>query len=78
MTEIEKAIEHFNYGITHDIFSEPVTTYSRLAVNALREQSKRDNLVKCADCYKRNTSWCPMTDWTGLSDDFFCSSGEKR
>jgi len=41
MNEIEKAIEHFHYGITHDIFSEPVTTYARLAVDALREQAER-------------------------------------
>ena len=32
---IEEAINHFKYGITHDIFSEPVTTYAKLAVEAL-------------------------------------------
>jgi Lar family restriction alleviation protein len=42
MNEIEKAIEHFHYGITHDIFSEPVTTYARLAVDALREKTERE------------------------------------
>ena len=36
MTDIERAIEHFEYGITHDIFSEPVTTYAKLAVEAMR------------------------------------------
>ena len=41
MNETKKAIEHFHYGITHDIFSEPVTTYARLAVEALREQAER-------------------------------------
>ena len=41
MNETKKAIEHFHYGITHDIFSEPVKTYARLAVEALREQAER-------------------------------------
>ena len=48
MNEIEKAIEHFHYGITHDIFSEPVTTYARLAVEALREQAERSK--GCSFC----------------------------
>jgi hypothetical protein len=41
MNEIERAVEHYRYGITHDIFSEPVTTYAKLAVDALREQAER-------------------------------------
>lgn len=32
---IEKAIEHFKYGISHDIFKEPVTSYAKMAVEAL-------------------------------------------
>lgn len=35
---IQDAINHFNYGISHDIFSEPVTTYAKLAVEALEKQ----------------------------------------
>lgn len=35
---ISKAIEHFRYGATHDIFSEPVTTYARLAIEALEKR----------------------------------------
>lgn len=42
MTETEQAIEHFEYGISHDIFSEPVTTYARLAVAALRDHIDRE------------------------------------
>lgn len=42
MSEIERAIEHYEYGISHDIFSEPVTTYARLAVEALRAQAERE------------------------------------
>ena len=48
MNETKKAIEHFHYGITHDIFSEPVTTYARLAVEALREQAER--VKGCDEC----------------------------
>ena len=32
---VEQAISHFSHGISHDIFSEPVTTYAKLAVEAL-------------------------------------------
>jgi hypothetical protein len=42
--EIKKAIEHYNYGISHDIFSEPVTSYARLAVDSLEKQiAKKPN-----------------------------------
>lgn len=37
---IQKAINHFEYGIKCDIFSEPVTTHARLAVEALKEKLK--------------------------------------
>lgn len=40
--EIQEAIRHFEYGISHDIFSEPVTSYAKLAVEALKsERDKR-------------------------------------
>lgn len=42
MNELERAIEHFTHGITHDIFKEPVATHARLAVSALREQAERE------------------------------------
>ena len=48
MNETEKAIEHFHYGVTHDIFSEPVTTYARLAVDALHEKAERSR--GCVSC----------------------------
>lgn len=35
---IKNAIAHYTYGITHDIFSEPVTSYAELAVDALEKQ----------------------------------------
>lgn len=37
---IQDAINHFKYGISHDIFSEPVVTYAKLAVKALEKQLK--------------------------------------
>ena len=53
---VESAIAHFKYGIDHDIFEEPVTSYAKMAVEALenneRERYKADlrmikvNLIK--------------------------------
>ena len=37
---IEDAINHFKYGISHDIFKEPVTSYAKLAVMALEEHDQ--------------------------------------
>ena len=37
---IQDAINHFQYGISHDIFQEPVTSYAKLAVKALKKQLK--------------------------------------
>lgn len=63
---IEKAIEHFKYGISHDIFSEPVTSYAKMAVEALEKQIENEEegywflLDECANegiycfkCYKK-------------------------
>ena len=38
MTTIKEAISHYHYGVTHDIFSEPVTRYAKLAIKALEKQ----------------------------------------
>lgn len=35
---IQKAIAHYKHGINHDIFSESVISYAKLAVNALEKQ----------------------------------------
>ena len=35
---IEEAILHFEHGVSHDIFTEPVTSYAKMAIAALREQ----------------------------------------
>ena len=39
---IDDAINHFKYGVSHDIFSEPVTSYAKLAIMAL-EILKKSN-----------------------------------
>ena len=31
---------HFKYGISHDIFSEPVTTYARMSIEALEKMKE--------------------------------------
>lgn len=41
MDIISAAISHFEYGISHDIFTEPVTSYARAAVSALRAQKEK-------------------------------------
>ena len=68
--DIKKAIEHYNYGISHDIFSEPVTSYARLAVDALERQvAKKPNpdtkfygfgfCPTCNACFMDNlTNYC--------------------
>ena len=62
MTEIDKAIEHYRYGISHDIFSEPVTTYARLAIAALHEKQEREKGCEhCRGWDKRcGANFCPM------------------
>lgn len=46
---IQDAINHFKYGISHDIFSEPVTTYAEMAIDALEEQVVKGDIKTNAD-----------------------------
>ena len=39
----EEAIRHFEYGVSNDIFSEPVTSYAKMAIAALREQASNES-----------------------------------
>ena len=48
MTRAE-AIRHFEYGITHDIFKEPVTSYAKIAIAALKEQEEYEGLKNSYD-----------------------------
>lgn len=50
MTNIEQAINHYKYGISHDIFAEPVTTYAALSIGALEKQVPKKVIRKrCQD-----------------------------
>ena len=57
---VEQAISHFWYGVSHDIFSEPVKTYAKLAIEALEKEngvtvqewiSVDDRLPEDSGCY---------------------------
>ena len=50
---VENAIAHFKYGITHDIYSEPVTSYAKMAVEALEKQLLT-TLLPCPFCGNEN------------------------
>lgn len=67
---VQEAINHYNYGITHDIFSEPVTTYAKLAIEGLEKQipkkpiyhdncgNKTPYQSRCPKCYEAiNDTW---------------------
>ncbi len=49
---VEQAISHFWYGVSHDIFSEPVTTYAKLAIEALKKENgaRAQELDGCKYC----------------------------
>ena len=36
---VEQAISYFWYGVSRDIFSEPVTTYAKLAIESLKKEN---------------------------------------
>jgi hypothetical protein len=41
MEIIREAINHFTYGVTHDIFKPPVMKYANLAILALEKQEPK-------------------------------------
>ena len=43
---VEQAISYFWYGVSHDIFSEPVATYAKLAIEALEKEKERGVTVQ--------------------------------
>ena len=56
MNKYEAAISHYKYGISHDIFKEPITTYAQLAVKALEKRLPQkpifvDGRYKCPSCH---------------------------
>ena len=50
---VKQAISHFWYGVSHDIFSEPVTTYAKLAIEALEKEKENGVTVQ---------EWIPVTE----------------
>lgn len=56
----EEAIQHYKYGITHDIFAEPVTSYAKLSVEALEKQIPKRPVYDIT--YRVNC--CPACDST--------------
>jgi hypothetical protein len=58
--DIKNAIEHFKYGISHDIFSEPVTSYAKMAVEALEKQIPKK--VVCEGDDENDWVHCPCCD----------------
>ena len=65
MKNIKSAIYHYRYNIKCGNFSEPVTTYAKLAVNALEKQipkkidrkSADDLVTGCHRCGEINALW---------------------
>ena len=41
MKLIEDAIQHYKYGISHDIFKEPAYSYAQLSIVALEKQLQK-------------------------------------
>ena len=62
---VEQAISHFSYGVSHDIFNEPVTTYAKLAIEALEKQIPKKPL------HMHKNYYCPICKEDGwmLWDD---------
>lgn len=67
--DISAAIRHFEHGISHDIFSEPVTSFARVAIDALKEYRKgrEQNPLTCEDLLKRigKPVWVRFPDGSG-------------
>lgn len=76
---IEDAINHFKYGISHDIFSEPVTTYAEMAVKALKKQIALKTLER--DYVPNGTlvyGHCPKCDtFTNNHEEYCYKCGQK-
>ena len=72
---VKQAISHFWYGVSHDIFSEPVKTYAKLAIEALEKENGVTAVVRCKDCKYFKTRLCENED---NYDDWFCADGERK
>ena len=63
---VKQAISHFSYGVSHDMFSEPVATYAKLAAEALETRIPKKP-------YWEYGGWhCKSCGLNVLSDEYFC------
>lgn len=73
---VKQAISHFSYGVSRDLFREPVATYAKLAVEALKRQAPKKpywetyvgwHCTSCGAGVFSNESFCPLCgqaiDW---------------
>ena len=91
---VKQAISHFRYGVSHDIFSEPVTTYAKLAIEALEKangvtvQSERMvdvvEVVRCKDCIYSYEEfgfiYCTFGPYGDckVPSQFYCAEGKRK
>ena len=59
-TSLIDAINHFKHGVSHDIFSEPITTYAEMAIEALEKQIPKEPFIWENRYYYSPT---PNDDW---------------
>lgn len=77
---VQDAINHFKYGISHDIFDEPVTSYAKMAVEALEKQIPKK--VVCEGDDESDWVHCPCCDEIlGINEsvyDAFCDNNYEH
>ena len=70
---VKQAISHFSHGISHDIFSEPVTTYAKLAVEALETRIPKKPIERFMFSYDIDAGVRPLCN-VGVNEEMnFCS-----
>ena len=81
---VKKAISHFWYGVSHDIFSEPVTTYAKLAIEALEKANGVTPVVRCKDCIYSYEEfgfiYCTFGPYGDckVPSQFYCAEGKRK
>lgn len=64
---VKQAISHFSHGVSYDFFSEPVTTYAKLAIEALEKQ------VAMKPYWETYEGWHCKSCGSGIfSNELFC------
>ena len=87
---VKQAISHFRYGVSHDIFSEPVTTYAKLAIEALKKEIDKAptvdavEVVRCKDCIYSYEEfgfiYCTFGPYgdCAVPSQFYCAEGKRK